>query len=199
MGSLIREVIANQSHLCQHGTPLLIHFVITLMPPSIGSASVADLYTDHQNWLKHWIQRQVGCNDEAADLAQDTFIRVMQRQRKEAGFVIGYPRTYLRTVAHGLLIDYFRRRRVEQAYLDALEQLPQEVMIDLEAREIILETLQRLDKMLDTLSPAARETFLLSRLDGLTYSQIAAHLQVSERTVKRYMQQAYIQCLDLML
>lgn len=169
------------------------------MSLSIGSASVTNLYSEHQRWLKGWIQRRVGCSDEAADLAQDTFIRVIQRQRKEADFTIGYPRTYLRTVAHGLLIDHFRRRKVEQAYLEALQQLPHEVVIDLQEREIILETLQRLDKMLDALPPPVRETFLLSRVDGLTYQQIAVQIGVSERTVKRYMRQAYVQCLALML
>jgi len=44
-----------------------------------------------------------------------------------------------------------------------------------------------------------RQAFLLSRLDGLTYQQIADQLGVSLRSVKRYMQQAFVQCLDLIL
>jgi RNA polymerase sigma factor, sigma-70 family len=164
-----------------------------------GTIAVAELYTDHQSWLKLWIQRRVGCTLEAADLAQDTFIRVLQRQRKEVGFTIRYPRTYLCTIANSLLIDHLRRRKVEQAYLDALQQLPQAVSIDPEEREIMLEALVRLDKMLDALPASVRTTFLLSRLDGLPYPQIAAHLGISLRTVKRHMQQAYERCLDLML
>lgn len=169
------------------------------MPPSTVAVSTSELYADHQGWLKLWVLRRVGCGDEAADLVQDTFIRILHRQRQEDSFVIHYPRTYLRMVANSLLVDYFRRRKVEQAYVEALKHCPQDVGIDPQEREMMLETLLRLDKMLDTLSPTVRQTFLLSRLDGLSYPQIALQLGISLRTVKRYMQQAYVQCLDLML
>lgn len=49
--------------------------------------------------------------------------------------------------------------------------------------------------MLDTLSPRARQAFLLAQLDGLTYAQIAGQLDVSERMVKKYMAQAMLQCM----
>jgi RNA polymerase sigma-70 factor (ECF subfamily) len=42
---------------------------------------------------------------------------------------------------------------------------------------------------------AVRRAFLWSQLEGLTYGQIAERLQVSERTIKRYMAQAYEHCL----
>ncbi len=77
--------------------------------------------------------------------------------------------------------------------------LPEPASISAEEREIILETLQQLDKMLDAMPARMRQAFLLSRLDGLTYQQIADQLGVSLRSVKRYMQQAFVQCLDLIL
>jgi RNA polymerase sigma-70 factor (ECF subfamily) len=40
-----------------------------------------------------------------------------------------------------------------------------------------------------------RRAFLWSQLEGLGYQQIAERLQVSERTIKRYMAQAYEHCL----
>jgi len=36
---------------------------------------------------------------------------------------------------------------------------------------------------------------LLSQLEGLRYGEIAARLDVTERSVKRYMAQAYAHCL----
>ena len=123
--------------------PLSLLTTPICMPSSTVAASISELYADHQGWLKLWLLRYVNCSEAAADLAQDTFIRVMQRQRKEADFTIHYPHTYLRTVANGLLVDYFRRRNVEQAYIEALKQLPAEVSIDPQDREIMLEALVR--------------------------------------------------------
>lgn len=157
------------------------------------------LYSGHHGWLRGWLRKNLGCSETAADLAQDTFLKVMQKQQADTGFSISYPRRYLRMVANSLMVDHFRRRAVEQAYLDVLAQQPEPATISAEERQILLETLQQLDRLLDTMPLAMRQAFLLSRLDGLTYQQIAERLGVSLRTVKRYMQQAFIQCLDQML
>jgi RNA polymerase sigma-70 factor (ECF subfamily) len=122
----------------------------------------------------------------------------MQKQRAEPGFVISYPRRYLNLIARSLMLDLFRRRAVEQAYLEALALLPEAELISEEERVLILELLQRFDQMLDKLPAVVRQAFLLSRLDGFTYGEIAGQLDVSVRTVKRYMQQAYVAYLDVM-
>ena len=51
--------------------------------------------------------------------------------------------------------------------------------------------------MLDSLPSVARQAFLLSQLDGLTYAQIASELDVSLITVKRHMLRAFRACLTL--
>ena len=83
----------------------------------------------------------------------------------------------------------------EQAYLDALALLPEDCVPSPEQRWILLETLQALDELLDGLPGPVRRAFLLSQLEGLGYQEIAERLQVSERTIKRYMAQAYEHCL----
>ena len=174
-------------------------FAGELAKPYQSEWDMHSLYAGHHGWLRGWLCKNLGCSETAADIAQDTFVKIMHKQRMEAGFTIGYPRRYLRMVANSLMVDYFRRRSVEQTYLEALAQRPEPATISTEEREILLETLQQLDRLLDTMPPAMRQAFLLSRLEGFTYQQIADHLGVSLRTVKRYMQQAFIQCLDLML
>ena len=51
--------------------------------------------------------------------------------------------------------------------------------------------------MLREMPDRARQTFLLSQLDGLTYAQIAAQLGVSLITVKRDMRDAFLACLSV--
>jgi RNA polymerase sigma-70 factor (ECF subfamily) len=51
--------------------------------------------------------------------------------------------------------------------------------------------------MLDALPPLVKRTFLLSQISGLKYDDIAEQLGVSLITVKRYMKQAFVQCLLL--
>ncbi|WP_049298462.1 sigma factor, partial [Pseudomonas aeruginosa] len=47
------------------------------MPPADASLhdAVSHLYQDHHGWLQGWLRRRLGCAENAADLAQDTFAR----------------------------------------------------------------------------------------------------------------------------
>ncbi|SHM55408.1 RNA polymerase sigma-70 factor, ECF subfamily [Pseudomonas asturiensis] len=151
------------------------------------------LYRDHHGWLETWLRRRMGNAWDAADLSQDTFVRVLSSSQQVAD--LHEPRAYLLTVGKRLLSNFYTRRSLEQAYLDALAQLPEESVPSPEHRWLLLETLQALDELLDGLSAAVRRAFLLSQLEGLGYREIAERLHVSERTIKRYMAQAYEHCL----
>lgn len=152
------------------------------------------LYCDHHSWLQGWLRRKLGDAGKAADLAHDTFVRLLAREEPIAA---REPRAYLTTIAQRLLINHVKRQSLEQSYLDVLAQMPEAEALSPEARLIILETLHEIDAMLDGLGAKAREAFLLSQLEGLTYTQIAAQLGVTDRTVKRYMAAAFEQCILL--
>lgn len=152
-------------------------------------------YADHHGWLNGWLRRQLGCSQRAADLAQDTFVRVLSKDDDMAA--IREPRAYLHTIAKGLLINHWRRRQIEQAYLDALALQPEPVVPSPESQALIVETLLRIDAMLTQLPTRVRSAFLMSQLHGMTYAAIATELGVSERMVKKYMAQAMLHCLML--
>ena len=143
------------------------------------------LYSEHHHWLQGWLQRRLGSSCDAADLAHDTYERLIRSNRTPDHS--SESRRWLMRIAKGLVIDLHRRRRLEVAYLEALAQLPEDQSPSAEVREIALETLVEIDAILDGLSAKAREAFLLSRLEGLTYPEIAQHLNVSVASVKKYM------------
>ena len=151
------------------------------------------LYRDHRSWLENWLRQRMGNAWDAADLSQDTFVRVLASAQSLAD--LREPRAYLLTVGKRLLSNFYTRRSLEQAYLDALAQLPEDSVPSPEQRWLLLETLQALDELLDGLPAVVRRAFLWSQLEGLGYREIAERLKVSERTVKRYMAQAYEHCL----
>ena len=109
------------------------------------------------------------------------------------------PRAFLRVIANGLVVDYFRRCSLEQAYLEALAMLPEPLSVSPEERELLLETLHRIDALLDELPGPVREAFLLSQLEGLTSIEIAGRMNKSVRTIKRYLQQGLSQCIAALL
>lgn len=159
--------------------------------PASAHAYLQTLYTDHHRWLRQWLRNRMGCPESAADLAQDTFLSILASKDL---FSIREPRSFLSTVARRLMANVHRRRLVEQAYLEALANLPEAVEPSPEVRTLALEALTLLDRLLDELPAKVREAFLLSHLQGLKIAVIAERLQVSTRSVKLYLVRANQHC-----
>jgi len=160
------------------------------LPPS----EVDLLYRTHHSWLNTWLQRRVGFHAHAADLAQDTFVRLLKARHAHP---LKQPRAYLSSIARGLMIDQFRRRALEQAYLESLAHLPAAHAPSEEQRWMILDTLQRLDRLLMQLKPRVRQVFLHAQLDDMSCPKIAEQLGVSRATVERDLAKAMGVCYRL--
>ncbi|ACO78351.1 ECF sigma factor, FecI family [Azotobacter vinelandii CA] len=153
--------------------------------------AVGLLYQNHHTWLVGWLRRRMDCSHSAADLAQDTFVRLIGGSLPE----LREPRHYLVTVAKRVLIDHFRRRTLERTYLDALARQPEAEEVSPEVRLQIVETLLALDAMLLGLGHKPRQAFLMSQLLGMNYAEIAERLGVSVSSVTKYIARATEQCL----
>jgi RNA polymerase sigma factor (sigma-70 family) len=156
--------------------------------------SVHSLYIDHHGWLYAWLRRRLGCPDTAADLAHDTFLRLIAS--RDALLGLREPRAYLTTTAKRLLVDRARRARIEQAYLAGLvvaaeegggHPPPERVLAALEALEQIAEALEGV-------SSKARNAFLAHYLEGESHAEVAARLGVSTRMVRKYLVQVLVHC-----
>ncbi|WP_407645090.1 sigma-70 family RNA polymerase sigma factor [Diaphorobacter caeni] len=168
-----------------------------MISPADHSAShtLGSMYVQHNPWLLSWLHRRLGHGGDAADIAQDVFMRMWKMRASQALEEIREPRAYLTTMAKRMLANHLERRSLERAYLESLQQLPEAATMSVEDQAILLETLLELDALLHALPDKVRTAFLLAQLDGLAYEEIAAQLQVSLRTVTRYIAQGFKQCL----
>ena len=150
-------------------------------------SSVETLYSNHHGWLQGWLRGKLGNAFDAADLTHDTFMRILIDRNAQS---IREPRSYLATVAGRVVVDHYRRRALERAYLDALAQWPAPLVPSCEESAILLQTLHEIDAMLEGLGSRLKQVFILSQFEGLTYAQIAARLGISLRTVNTDMARA---------
>lgn len=158
-------------------------------PHSNSSPSVAQQFRDARGKLLGWIRRRVPDPSEAEDLLQDTFLRVTQRDAVED---VAHFEGYLYRTAESVLADRYRRRTVRRA--DAHIALEPEVhqAEDADALRALLarERLRAVSASLMTLPERTRTVFVLRRLEGLRYGEIAARLKVSLSTVEKDMARA---------
>lgn len=156
---------------------------------------IYNLYSNHHRWLHNWLRSRLGCSETAADLAQDTFIRILQKDYLAQP---QSPRAYLSSIARNLLVDLYRRRSIERAYVDTLALQPEAVDISPAARHEIIETLMEIDRLLDGMGERPREIFLLAQIDGLSFVAISQQLGISVNTVRKHFIRAMSQCLLLL-
>jgi len=149
-------------------------------------------FNDHHRWLLHHIQHRVRNHADAEDTAADTFCQMLAARIDPDS--IEQPRAYLSTIARRLIFDRYRRSRLETAYLERLAAAPEALAPSPEDQLQLIQALVAIDRALDGLPLIVKATFLYSQLDGMSYVAIARKLQLSERTVSRYMKQALRQC-----
>jgi RNA polymerase sigma factor (sigma-70 family) len=153
---------------------------------------VGALYDAHHHWLQAWLRRRLGNAADAADLAHDAFLRLIVRPVPALRGQPGEARAYLRTIAQGMCIDLWRRRQVEQAWLDTLAALPEPYEPSPEHRAIIIETLMEIGAALSQLSDKVRSAFVQAQIHGRSTREIALELGVSDRMVQKYLAQAML-------
>ena len=155
---------------------------------------VERLFTEHRAGLQSFFRRRIRSKADAADLAQEVYVRMLRISDQEA---IRNPVHYLYTVANNLVKEHavLERRQASGVDIDeapAHEQLQMLPAFDgeLDARQRVA----RLDVVLKQLRPKCRTAVVLRFTHELSYREIAIHLGVSPQMAKKYVAQGLSHC-----
>ena len=151
-------------------------------------AAWEDMVKTHTRRVYAICYRFTGSDQEAQDLTQEVFLRIFRTlgsfRSGEGSFTV-----WLTRLTRNLLIDHYRRTRLERNSESLEDQLPvleektamsartEGLLAGREASELLSGALQKL-------SPELRETVILRDLEELEYREIAKILNVPEGTVK---------------
>lgn len=147
----------------------------------------SEIYSSYYPKLLRFAKEYVGNVEDAENLVQDTFMYLWNNSTF-LGAVVNL-NAFLFTLIKNRSIDFLRQKlRKGRVFYSLLETMEYE--LNLEALEAIDENLM-LDKNLEqtiqeairSLPEKCREIFILSRVEGLKYSEIAEKLHLSTSTV----------------
>jgi RNA polymerase sigma-70 factor (ECF subfamily) len=151
---------------------------------------LVDLYKKHRSRLINSIARLIGCRETAAELAQEAYVRLLV-QRNESTLI--HPEAYLFRVGRNLAIDHQRKPFSCADFIPLDDELPCTLLQPDELASVRQQCKNLLDAIL-AMPACCREVFLLRKIDGLGYSEIASRLAISEKTVQRRLVQAMLHC-----
>lgn len=150
----------------------------------------------HYRDLLHFCLRKAQDCDTAADLAQESFARVLAMQK--AGQVILDPRALLRQVALRAKIDLDRRAQVRRHEdIDALDEASQPAAArHLQPDEACAssQSIQAYLDAIESLPPRCREAFCMYAFDELPNKEIAERMGVSLGMVNQYISRGKLAC-----
>ena len=139
-----------------------------------------ELVRRHQGWAWQITYRFFGEKEQAADVVQDAFIRLLQaspRYQPRAKF-----RTYFHRIITRLCLDQAKKKRLPEldTVPDIFDPAP-----DAAAELMRRETAAAVRNALDTLAPNQRMAIVLRYYEGLDYREIANAMGITPKAVER--------------
>ncbi len=164
--------------------------------PKKSPSRLEQLFANHAQGLVRFLRLKVKSPEDAEDIAQNAFIRI---QRMAEQGELDNPKAYLYQTAANLAIDMQRREKLHQSYVqqtidrEHLSEADASSLIDYCTPERLLSARNELDAIkqaMDELPVKPRQAFLLHRIKGLSYNDIALEMGVSVSSVEKYILQA---------
>jgi RNA polymerase sigma-70 factor (ECF subfamily) len=146
--------------------------------------------------LLNFLSRQVNDRDTAADLAQESFVRVLSAQ--SSGQAVLDLRALLYRTARNLVIDQHRRNGVRKH--DDLSALPEDkhpcAPQHLQPEETLAssQVIRAYVATIEALPPRCREAFVLHVFDELSHAQVAQHMGITVSMVEKHVVRGMIAC-----
>ncbi|UCS91647.1 RNA polymerase sigma-70 factor [Echinicola marina] len=116
----------------------------------------------------------------ASDIVQDVFVSLWQRKDE---IEVSSLKAYLHQATRFAVFKAIRQNKVDAEFYERVRQVSVEIITD--NPYLFKEQQQLLDRIVNSLPDNCKDTFKLSREEGLTYRQIAQKLKVSEKTVEK--------------
>lgn len=152
---------------------------------------LAALYLAERKRLERQIDRKVGCRSTASDLVQDIFLRLWEKAIDWKGDSAAY----LSRCARNAAIDHLRAEKTREAYLQG--EMPDPFCEPpLSPQEILTveQSFRHIEEVLASLPEKTRHIFLLNRIHGRSFSEIAGVMGISSRAVAKHMARAISAC-----
>lgn len=144
---------------------------------------IGRLFRDHNRALIKFLMNRLRSSDEAADVAQEAYARMLQLHSPGT---VSFLRAFLFKTAANIAIDRLRSRkaeirRVENQFFGGIAQA-----LSTEQSICDAEQLRLTAAYIQELPGPQREALTLSRFETLSTPEIAQRMGISERTVQHY-------------
>ncbi|RSZ59071.1 sigma-70 family RNA polymerase sigma factor [Massilia atriviolacea] len=151
------------------------------------------MFERYHHELLNFLHRLLGDRHAAADLAQESYVRVLLAQ--QSGRAIANARALLYRTARNLVIDTHRRAGVRgHDALDAIADHAGPVHLQPDEALASDQSVQAYLRAIEDLPPRCREAFILHVFDDMSHKQIAERMGISASMVEKHIVRGMLAC-----
>lgn len=143
-----------------------------------------NIYERYSKRLYGFVLRYVKLKIDAEEIVQEVFVKIWEARNKID--VYSSFEYFLFTIAYNTTMSLLRKRSSEKKYLDHLKAVQIANAPDLVDEIHFNELKEKVNLLLNELTPRQKEIFQLSREEGLSHEEIAKKLDISVNTVKKH-------------
>jgi RNA polymerase sigma factor (sigma-70 family) len=159
------------------------------MPPPGRSQRIAEWARSWNAGLTRYLRRRLPGRIDPEDLAQEVYVRLLRVEKLEQ---IKEPQAYLYRVASNVAAEWRMRAVHSKPHSDA----ELETLVTAATPESLLDDEQfstQLDAALQTMTPMVRAVIYLKLREDMSHEEIAEHLGITPRMVRRMLTTGYAQ------
>ena len=149
------------------------------------TADIRSAYLTYGPELSRFLRRRSSDGQAAPDLVHDAFLRMAEHADTQVTDV----RAYLFRIARNLLLDE-RKQQARRRTTAVAHETMAHIADDGPSPEAAVCARLRLDRLREAIGQLPFKTqqiFVLNRIDGLTYPEVARRLGVSESSVQKHL------------
>lgn len=151
------------------------------MSNTCNEIAFSKFFETHAKQLRNFLSYKFGNSDQADDMTQEAFIKLWQNC---AEVPLEKAKSYLYTVANNSTLNQISHQKVVLTYeknfsgLDRTNENPEFILEEKQFKNKLL-------KAIENLNETQRVAFLMNRIDGKKYHEIAEELKISVKAVEK--------------
>lgn len=139
------------------------------------------LYATKYKDIVHYVSGFTHDYDKAEDIVQEVIVKIWKNRHKIE--ITSSIKSYLYKAAYYSFINDYKKDKRKESLSEKMQKTAILELIDTD-EEYTQQRLQSITKIIEQLPKKRKEIFILSKNEGLSYEEIASHLEISIKTVE---------------
>ena len=149
---------------------------------------IKELFDNHFHNLVFHSVKITNDYNQSEEIVQDVFVKIWQNF-EQSGHISDF-KSYLYRAVYNSSLNYLRHIKIKQKYNEEITKTYNDIDNSTEETLVETENTNRIHLAINKLPDNWKEAIILSKYDKLKYHEIAIKMNISQKTVEKYISKA---------